>query len=71
MRTTAAAPKTCHHTDTLLTMASSWLEKMLTTAAIARMATKNRKIVFRLPECQLVEEESERQVEEGGAAVGD
>jgi hypothetical protein len=27
---------------------------MLTTAATARMAMKNRKIVFRLPECQLV-----------------
>ena len=54
MSTTAAAPKTCHHTDTLLTMARRWLEKMLTTAAIIRMATKNRKIVLRLPECQLV-----------------
>ncbi len=52
---TAAAPNTCHHTDTLLTMASRWLEKMFTMAAITRMPMKNRKIVFRLPECQLVE----------------
>ena len=27
---TIAAPATCHHTDTLLMMASRWLEKMLT-----------------------------------------
>ena len=51
MRTTAAAPKTCHQTDMLFTMASRWLEKMLTTAAMTRMAMKYRKIVFRLPEC--------------------
>jgi hypothetical protein len=40
MSTTAAAPNTCHHTDTLLMTASRWLEKMLTSAASARMATK-------------------------------
>ena len=38
--TMAAAPNTCHHTETLLMMASRWLEKMLTMAAITRMATK-------------------------------
>ena len=37
-----------------MTIARRWLEKMLTTAAITRMATKNKKMVFRLPECQLV-----------------
>src|ERR1700686_2969066 len=54
MRTRAAAPKTCHHTEMLLIQARRWLEKMLTTAAVTRMPTKNKKMVFRLPECQLV-----------------
>ena len=31
------APKTCHHTETLLRIASRWLEKMLMTAASTRM----------------------------------
>ena len=40
MSTIAAAPITCQHTETLLKMPSRWLEKMLTTAAMARMARK-------------------------------
>ena len=55
MSTIAAAPNTCHHTETLLTRASRWLEKMLIMAAMTRMPMKNRKMVSRLPECQLVE----------------
>src|SRR4051812_26133683 len=37
IRMTAAAPNTCHHTETLLITASRWLEKMLITAAMIRM----------------------------------
>ena len=33
---------------------SRWLEKMLTREAMNRIPRKNRKIVWRLPECQLV-----------------
>src|SRR5262245_61481460 len=36
---TTAAPATCHHTETLLMMASRCAEKMLMIADIARMAT--------------------------------
>ena len=50
----ASAPNTCHHTEVLLKIASRWLEKMLTRDATKRMPRKNRKIVWRLPECQLV-----------------
>src|SRR5690242_18567915 len=32
MSTTAAAPKTCHHTEMLFRIASRWLEKMFTNA---------------------------------------
>ena len=39
--TMTVAPMTCHHTETLLSTASRWLEKMFKTAASARM-TKNR-----------------------------
>src|SRR5664280_1658604 len=49
IRTTAAAPNTCHHTDTLLMMASRWLEKMFTSAASTMMMTKYMKTVSRLP----------------------
>ncbi len=34
------APITCHHTETLLSTASKWLEKMFRTAASPRMTTK-------------------------------
>ena len=49
-----AAPITCHHTEVLLKIDSRWLEKMLTREAMNRIPRKNRKIVLRLPECQLV-----------------
>src|ERR1700694_757440 len=45
---TAAAPATCHHTETLLMMASRWLEKMLMIAEIARMITNRMKVRVRL-----------------------
>ena len=44
---------------------------MLTREAMNRIPRKNRKIVLRLPECQLGEEKAEGQVQEGGTAVGD
>ena len=45
---TAAAPTTCHHTEMLLMIASRWLEKMLTIAAIARMTRNIRNTRVRL-----------------------
>ena len=48
MTMTAAAPATCHHTETLLMIASRWLEKMFTTAAMARMITNMMKTLVRL-----------------------
>src|SRR3954468_7073853 len=45
---TAAAPATCHHTDTLLMIASRWDEKMLMSAEIARMTTNITKVRVRL-----------------------
>ena len=68
----AAAPSTCHHTEMLLKMASRWLEKMLITAAMTRIADEveeDRVEVARRVAAR--EEEAEREVEEGGAAVGD
>ncbi len=43
MMTITAAPITCHHTEMLLSTASRWLEKMLTTAASARMIANSMK----------------------------
>src|SRR3569623_3778521 len=40
------APATCHHTETLLRIANSWLEKMLISAITTRITTKNRKTLF-------------------------
>ena len=51
-------------------MASRWLEKMLTMAAMTRMAMKNRKIVLQAARVPARREEAQREVEEGGAAVG-
>lgn len=48
MPMTAAAPKTCHHTETLLMIASRWLEKMLISAEMPRMATKMTNVRVRL-----------------------
>ena len=39
IRTTAAAPNTCHHTLTLLMIARRWLEKMLTSDAKKRIVS--------------------------------
>ena len=49
MSTTTAAPATCHQTEMLLMTANRWLEKMFTSAAMARMPRKYRKIRVRLP----------------------
>ena len=43
-----AAPATCHHTETLLMIASRWLLKMLASAARKRMTTKMTKTRWRL-----------------------
>jgi hypothetical protein len=48
MSTTVAAPATCHHTEMLFRIASSWLEKMFTRAASARMIAKITKTRLRL-----------------------
>src|ERR1700682_685292 len=48
IRITAAAPATCHHTETLLMTASRWDEKMLIVAEIARMITKIMNVLVRL-----------------------
>src|SRR6478735_7447221 len=45
-RMSTEAPTTCHHTEMLLNSASRWLEKMLITVMIIRIATKNRKTRF-------------------------
>src|SRR6478736_3463388 len=41
-----AAPTTCHHTDTLLSSARRWLEKMLISVISARITMKKMKIRF-------------------------
>jgi hypothetical protein len=43
MMTTTDAPMTCHHTEMLLTSASRWLEKMLTSVVRMRMPRKMKK----------------------------
>src|SRR6195952_2388631 len=48
MRMTAAAPATCHQTETLLSTASRWLEKMLMTEAMTRMITNMMNTLVRL-----------------------
>src|SRR5215217_1844222 len=45
---TAAAPATCHHTETLLMTAKRCEEKMLMSAEIAKMTTNSTKVRFRL-----------------------
>ena len=71
-RTMAAAPNTCHQTETLLRMASRWLEKMLTTRGDDQddqEVEEDRVEVARRVAAR--EQEAEREVEEGRAAVGD
>ena len=48
MRTTADAPATCHHTETLFSTASRWLEKMFTSAASTSTTTKMTNTRLRL-----------------------
>jgi hypothetical protein len=48
MATTVAAPATCHHTEMLFRIASSWLEKMFTSAASASTTMKIRNTRLRL-----------------------
>ena len=48
IRITAAAPATCHHTETLLMTASRWDEKMLMVAETARMITNRMNVLVRL-----------------------
>ena len=48
MTITAAAPATCHHTETLLMTASRWDEKMLMSAEIAKMTMKSTNVRVRL-----------------------
>ena len=45
---TAAAPATCHHTETLLMTASRCDEKMLMIAEAARMITNRMNVLVRL-----------------------
>ena len=45
---TAAAPATCHHTETLLITASRWDEKMLISAEIAKMTMNSTNVRVRL-----------------------
>ena len=44
-----AAPKTCHQTEMLLSLASRWLEKMLAKAVSVKITRKYTKIVERFP----------------------
>ena len=68
----AAAPSTCHQTEMLLKMPSRWLEKMLTDGGDdedGEEVEEDRVEVARGVAAR--EQEAEREVEEGGAAVGD